>query len=390
MKSNSPKVAAVILAAGSGTRMLSDVTKQRMYIRGESVLHRSVRIFSECENINSIVVVCRADEMEWAESELSDILKPCSIISGGKTRAESAKLGFWAIPDDSDFVAIHDGARCLVTRDIIESVVSAAVFSGAATASTPVTDTLKRIDTNSKIVETIPRESIYSASTPQVFSTSLYKKALSMAENIEAFTDDNMLIEALGHEVVCVDTGRENIKITTPDDISYAEYILGKREGMLEYKIGHGYDVHRLVPDRALVLGGVNIPYEKGLLGHSDADVLTHAIMDSLLGAMGLGDIGKHFPDTSGEFKDISSLELLARVASLILENGYTVLNVDATVILQRPKIASYIDSMRENIAKILGIDVGRINIKATTEEGLGFTGSGEGAAAHSVAMLKK
>ena len=390
MKSNSPKVAAVILAAGSGTRMLSDVTKQRMYIRGESVLHRSVRIFSECENINSIVVVCRADEMEWAESELSDILKPCSIISGGKTRAESAKLGFWAIPDDSDFVAIHDGARCLVTRDIIESVVSAAVFSGAATASTPVTDTLKRVNSDSKIVETIPRESIYSASTPQVFSTLLYKKALSMAENIEAFTDDNMLIEALGHEVVCVDTGRENIKITTPDDISYAEYILGKRESMLEYKIGHGYDVHRLVPDRTLVLGGVNIPYEKGLLGHSDADVLTHAIMDSLLGAMGLGDIGKHFPDTSGEFKDISSLELLARVASLILENGYTVVNVDATVILQRPKIASYIDSMRENIAKILGIGVGRINIKATTEEGLGFTGTGEGAAAHSVAMLKK
>lgn len=390
MKSNSPKVAAVILAAGSGTRMLSDVTKQRMYIRGESVLHRSVRIFSECENINSIVVVCRADEMEWAESELSDILKPCSIISGGKTRAESAKLGFLAIPDDSDFVAIHDGARCLVTRDIIESVVSAAVFSGAATASTPVTDTLKRVNSDSKIVETIPRESIYSASTPQVFSTLLYKKALSMAENIEAFTDDNMLIEALGHEVVCVDTGRENIKITTPDDISYAEYILGKREGMLEYKIGHGYDVHRLVPDRALVLGGVNIPSDKGLLGHSDADVLTHAIMDSLLGAMGLGDIGKHFPDTSGEFKDISSLELLARVASLILENGYTVVNVDATVILQRPKIASYIDSMRENIAKILGIDVGRINIKATTEERLGFTGSGEGAAAHSVAMLKK
>ena len=390
MKLNMPKVAAVILAAGSGTRMLSDVTKQRMHIRGESVLHRSVRIFSECENISSIVVVCRADELEWAESELSDVLKPYRIISGGKTRAESAKLGFGAIPNDSDYVAIHDAARCLVTADIIDSVISAAIFYGAATASTPVTDTLKRVDSESKIVETIPRESIYSASTPQVFSTLLYKKALSEAKNIESFTDDNMLIEALGHEVVCVDTGRENIKITTPDDVSYAEYILGKREGMLEYKIGHGYDVHRLVPGRALVLGGVNIPSDKGLLGHSDADVLTHAIMDSLLGAMGLGDIGKHFPDTSGEFKDISSLELLARVASLILENGYTVVNVDATVILQRPKIASYIDSMKENIAKILGIEVGRINIKATTEEGLGFTGSGEGAAAHSVSMLKK
>lgn len=389
MKPNNPKVSAVILAAGSGTRMNCDVTKQRMYILGESVLHRSVRAFSESESISSLVVVCRADEVEWAVSELADISKPYTVIAGGKTRAESAKLGFEAIPADSDYVAIHDAARCLVTPKIIDSVLSVALTYGAATAAAPLSDTIKRVDNDLKITQTVPRESLYSASTPQIFSTFLYKKALSATENIESFTDDNMLIEASGKTVRCVDIGNENIKITTPNDISYAEYILGKRENMFEYKIGHGYDVHRLVPDRALVLGGVNIPSDKGLLGHSDADVLTHAIMDSLLGAMGLGDIGKHFPDTSGEFKDISSLELLSRIASLISNNGYEVVNVDATLILQKPKIAPYIDLMKANISKILGIEQGRINIKATTEEGLGFTGSGEGAAAHSVAMLK-
>lgn len=390
MKPNNPNVAAVILAAGNGSRMNSNITKQRMQVLGESVLHRSARAFCECDGINSIVVVCRADELDWARMELSDISKLYNVVVGGKNRAESAKNGFESIPEDADYVAIHDCARCLVTAEIIDSVISAALIHGAATSATPVTDTLKSVDELLKISKTVPRKSLYAATTPQIFSTELYKRALLSITDTEGITDDNMLIEAIGEKVVCVDTGRENVKITTPQDISYAEYVLGKRENMVEYKIGHGYDVHRLVGGRSLILGGVNIPSDLGLLGHSDADVLTHAIMDSLIGAMGLGDIGKHFPDTSGEFKDISSLELLSRVSSLVSQNGYTVVNIDATVILQKPKISPYIDSMKENIAKILNIEQGRVNLKATTEEGLGFTGSGEGAAAHSVAMLKK
>lgn len=390
VKANNANVSAVILAAGNGSRMGSDVTKQRMNLLGESVLHRSVRMFSECDRVNSIVAVCRADELGWAERELSDIKKPCKVVIGGKNRAESAKIGFEAIPLEADFVAIHDGARCLVTPEIIEMVLDAAFTHGAATAATPVTDTLKSVDSCLKISKTVPRDSLYAAGTPQIFSIKLYKKALLNVKDTKNITDDNMLLEAIGERVVCVDTGRENIKITTPADVSYAEYVLRKRENMVEYKIGHGYDVHRLVPERPLILGGVNIPSELGLLGHSDADVLTHAIIDSLLGAAALGDIGRHFPDSSSEFKGISSLVLLGRVADLLTENGYSVSNIDATIVLQRPKIASYIDSMRENIATILGIEQGRINIKATTEEGLSFTGSGEGAAAHALAMLKK
>ena len=157
---------------------------------------------------------------------------------------------------------------------------------------------------------------------------------------------------------------------------------------MTEYRVGHGYDVHRLVADRCLVLGGVDIPYEKGLLGHSDADVLLHAIMDALLGAAGMGDIGRHFPDTDEEYRGISSLVLLRRVGEKLGAQGYRVVNVDATLVLQRPKVAPYIEAMVANIATALGVDNSRINVKATTEEHLGFTGSGEGAAAHAVAML--
>ena len=159
---------------------------------------------------------------------------------------------------------------------------------------------------------------------------------------------------------------------------------------MTEFRIGHGYDVHRLTEDRELILGGAKVPFEKGLLGHSDADVLLHAIMDALLGAAALGDIGKHFPDTDERYKGISSLCLLGEVARLLRENSYCVVNIDSTLVLQRPKIAPFIPEMITNIAKTLGIDEGRVNVKATTEEKLGFTGSGEGAAAHAVAMIKK
>lgn len=389
MKSKDVKVSAVILAAGSGSRMNSALTKQRMTILGKSVLKRCVDTFSECDKIDSIVVVCRSDECEWVAEELSGISKLSAIVAGGKNRAESAEIGFKIAEPSCDFVAIHDAARCLVTTDMISLVIDSAILHGAATAATPIVDTVKKVDSDNKISKTVPRDSLYLAQTPQVFLTSLYKKAFLLKKDEEIITDDNMLIELIGERVHVVDTGRENIKITTPNDVDYAEYILKKREAMVEYRIGHGYDVHRFAEDRELILGGVRIPSTLGLLGHSDADVLTHAIMDSLLGAAGLGDIGRHFPDKSDEYKGISSLVLLERVNSLLKSNGYTVVNVDATVVMQQPKLAPYIEEMRSNIAKILEIDQGRINVKATTEEGLGFTGSGEGAAAHSVAMIK-
>ena len=199
-----------------------------------------------------------------------------------------------------------------------------------------------------------------------------------------------MLVERIGGKVYAVDGGRDNIKITTPEDICYAEYVLERRREMGEIRVGHGYDVHKLVEDRKLILGGVDIAHSLGLLGHSDADVLTHAIMDALLGAAALGDIGRHFPDNDNRYKDISSLVLLERVSDLLKKEGYSIQNIDVTLIMQKTKIAPYIDSMIENISKTLGINRGRVNIKATTEEKLGFTGRQEGVSCHAVAMIKK
>ena len=383
-----PYVTAIILAAGSGSRMGLNTTKQRLMLCGESILRRTVRAFNDSPDIDAIVVVGRADEKAWITDEVATELKKIhSVISGGKTRAESAKAGFKAIPNQTDFVAIHDGARCLITDESIHNVVTAAYEYGAATAGTAVTDTTKTIE-NNLIVGTLKRESLFAAHTPQVFSVDIYKKALDT--DLALVTDDNMLVENVGGKIRCVDTGRQNIKITTTEDLEYAEYIIKRRGDMQEMRIGHGYDVHRFDVGRKLVIGGVNIPHDKGLVGHSDADVLIHAIMDALLGACGLGDIGRHFPDSSSEYKDISSLVLLERINEIIISHRYTIVNIDATVVLQKPKIAPYIEQMIHNISSILGIEQGRINIKATTEEQLGFTGSGEGASAHAVALVKK
>ena len=382
---------AIILAAGSGSRMNSSFTKQRMYICGESVLHRSVRAFSQSALVNEIIVACREDEVEFCKNELLlDFPKVKNIVVGGKCRAESAKKAFLECSPESDFVAIHDAARCLVTVEMIDSVIRKAHETGAATAACRATDTVK-LSTDNAVESTLDRNHIFLASTPQIFSSSLYAKALANAEDLSAITDDNMLVEAIGAKPAIVDVGSDNIKITKPDDIEYAEFLIKKRDKQMpEFRIGHGYDVHRFSEGRELILGGVKIPYDRGLLGHSDADVLVHAVMDSLLGAASLGDIGRHFPDTDDTFRGISSLDLLKRVSALLQTNGYSVNNIDVTLVLQKPKVAEYIEKMIDNISESLDISRGRINIKATTEEKLGFTGSGEGAAAHAVSLLEK
>ena len=384
-------VTAVILAAGSGSRMGGEITKQRIQIGGESILRHAVRAFELAEEIDSIVIVSRADEIAWAKEELNnDFSKVKTVITGGKSRAESAYLGFSALDSHTDFVAIHDGARCLVTPDMINAVVRTAYETSAASAASKMTDTLKKVGEDGYVTNTLSRDGIYSAQTPQVFSYELYDRATRGIDLSEIMTDDNMLVERINGRVYAVETGRENIKITTPDDIGYAEYILERRRAVGEIRIGHGYDVHRLVEGRKLILAGVEIPHSLGLLGHSDADVLTHAVMDALLGAAGLGDIGRHFPDTDGQYKDISSLMLLEKVADILDKEGYSVENIDVTLVMQKPKVTPYIDSMISNISNILHINHGRVNIKATTEEKLGFTGREEGASCHAVALIKK
>lgn len=236
--------------------------------------------------------------------------------------------------------------------------------------------------------QTPDRARLFGVQTPQVFEASLIKGALTKAwEEGAALTDDCSAVERIGFPVCLTQGSEENIKITTPRDLTWGEAILAERMGTM--RIGHGYDVHRLVTGRKLILGGVDIPHHLGLLGHSDADVVTHALMDALLGAAALGDIGQHFPDTDPTYRDISSLDLLGRVMALLAAQGWRVENVDLTILAQRPKLKDYLPQMRQNYSRAMGLPVTAISVKATTEEGLGFTGTEQGIAAHGVVLLE-
>ena len=301
-------------------------------------------------------------------------------------------LAALAAGDSCELLAVHDGARPLILPEQVDDMVRLGQRTYAAAPALPVTDTVKVADMAGLVQSTPDRKTLYAVQTPQVFQANILKAALQSAIQAGAdITDDCSAVERLGKEVWLAPGWRENIKITTREDLTMAEAFLREREqSMTDLRIGYGYDVHRLVPGRALVLGGVTVPFEKGLLGHSDADVLTHAVMDALLGAAALGDIGKLFPDSDARYAGADSTALLRQVTAVLAEAGWTIVNVDATVAAQAPKLAPYIPEMRERLAAAMGLDAGRVSVKATTEEGLGFTGSGEGIAAHAAALVEK
>lgn len=365
---------AIILAAGSSSRM-NGTNKQFLELGGIPVLMRSVLNFEHCAKVSEIVIAARECDCAAIENECKKygITKLKKVCAGGKDRAESAKIAFGYV-DDCEYVAVHDGARPFADSELIENVIKAAEETGAAIAAIPVTDTVKKAE-NGFITATPPRSSLFSAQTPQVFKKELYEK---MCRVEGAVTDDSSLAEQLGVRVKIAEGCPKNIKITMPADIAIGEVYAGKGEKM--FRIGHGYDVHRLVPERRLVLGGVEIPCELGLLGHSDADVLLHAVCDALLGALALGDIGKHFPDTDPKYKGADSMKLLEHVFALIEERGYRLSNLDATISAEKPKLAPYIVQMRENIARVCKASPEQVSVKATTEEGLGLKGEGIGA----------
>lgn len=366
------KVFAIIVAAGKGTRIGFD--KMLYKLDGIPVVERSVKAFQDNSLVDGIVVVA-GDNIDEITEICSGYPKVYAVTKGGSQRAESVANGLAQISEPC-LVAVHDGARPFVSNAIICDTVAAAYKTKAAIPCVPVKDTIK-MGADNVVEKSLPREKLYITQTPQVFCADTYKKLL--AQNADfSITDDAQLFENAGFDVAICKGSYENFKITTIDDI--------KKENKM--RIGHGYDVHKLVENRKLILGGVDIPYEKGLLGHSDADVLAHAISDALLGAVALGDIGKHFPDSDPQYKGADSLYLMACVKKLLDEKGAKIENVDATILCQRPKLAPHIVTMRENIARTLEIDADRVSVKATTEEGLGFTGSGDGIAVHAVCLL--
>ena len=372
-----PKVTAVIVAAGNSQRMGFD--KLFADIGGKTVIGQTVERLASCSLIHDLVLVTRAECIDRLFQICRSCTKPYRIVSGGDTRQESVFAGIAACGEDTDYIAVHDGARPFVTEEELNAVIHDAFSYGAAILGVPVKDTVKKTAENGTVLSTPDRRLLFAVHTPQVFSVSLYRKATEKVSG--TFTDDSSLLEAAGIPVHLTVGKYSNLKITTPEDLPRKESAM---------RIGHGYDVHRLTEGRRLILGGVEIPFEKGLFGHSDADVLLHAIADALLGAAAKGDIGKMFPDTDPQYKGADSLFLLRQVYKAVHEIGFTVENIDSTVLAQAPKLSPYIDAMRTHIADALQCDISRISVKATTEEKLGFTGSGDGIAAHAVVLLKK
>ena len=398
---NPSKVAAIIPAAGSGIRMELSFPKQFFELEGVPILIHTLRVFQQAESIGHIIVVVPSGNCLWVEELVQSyhLTKVYRVVAGGNERQDSVLAGLEALPEEVELVLVHDGVRPFVPISVVENCLREAEKSGAAMAAIQVKDTLKAVSSQKVIEKTINRAEVWQAQTPQVATKLLLKEAYALAAAKEDFiaTDEAGLLELLGCPVKVVEGSEKNIKITTPEDLILAKAILMESgqdvkslAGICQYCSGYGYDAHRLVQGRLLILGGEEIQHDKGLQGHSDADVLTHALCDALLGAAGAGDIGVHYPDTEQKFKDISSLNILKSVVVLISEKGYALVNADITVVAQRPKLTPYFAAMKNNLAVACSVEPSAINLKATTTEEMGFEGRGEGMSAHAVVMLKK
>lgn len=380
-------VTVIIAAGGRGARFGGDAPKQLRMLAGRPILQRSVEAFSRSPRVSEVIVALPDDLAASPPAYLREAGAHVRVVAGGARRQDSVARAFETAFPGTDLVVIHDAARPLVTEALIGRTIDAAAADGAAIAAVQATDTVKRGSADRRIVGTIERGEVFLAQTPQAFRVDVLRAALSQASADEAATDEAMLAEQAGHAVTLVEGDRRNLKITTQDDLDMAERLIGA--GSPRVRIGHGYDLHRLVSGRALVLGGVTVPFELGLDGHSDADIVAHAVTDAVLGAACLGDIGRLFPDSDPAWKGADSIRLLAMATEAVRAAGYVVGNVDVTVIAERPKLLPHVVAMRANVARALGVDEGRVSVKGKTNEHVDSMGRGESMAAHAVAVLE-
>ncbi len=385
---------AIIPAGGIGTRMGLDGPKQFVLLAGVPLLVHTLRAFEQVDHIREIIVAAPESHLEQTKSLVEKFqISKTTVVKGGKLRQDSVQAGLSHVAADCDFVAVHDGARPLITASLIGACLDAARTSGAAMAAIPVKDTIKEVGLDHIISHTVNRETLWQAQTPQVVRTDILKRAFVKAEkSCFVGTDEASFLELINEPMTVVEGSEQNIKVTRPDDLLIAEAILMNAKQaappLSAPRIGHGYDAHCLVVGRPLILGGVEIAHSKGLLGHSDADVLTHALCDAILGALGQGDIGKHFPDNDPAYKGILSLKLLEQVIKTAGRQGFTLSNADITVIAQKPKLSPHFQAMKENLAKACRVEPDAINLKGTTTEQMGFSGREEGIAAHAVVLM--
>jgi 2-C-methyl-D-erythritol 4-phosphate cytidylyltransferase/2-C-methyl-D-erythritol 2,4-cyclodiphosphate synthase len=378
-------VSAIIVAGGRGSRVGGPRPKQLLEIGGMSILRRSVRACDGHPAIHELVVVVPQDMVADGPALVGSTRVPCRVVAGGDRRQDSVREGFRAVSPEADVVLVHDAARPFVTAGVIDRVIAAAVETGAAVPGVPVADTVKRTSGAGSarlVAETVPREALWLAQTPQGFRREVLARAVADGRSATEATDEARLVELAGGVVAVVDGDRRNVKMTTSEDVAEA------RARMASLRVGTGYDLHRLVAGRPMVLAGYVVPSPTGPLGHSDGDVVCHALTDAVLGAAGAGDIGQLFPNTDARWKDAAGLDLLSRALAVVHERGWVVMNADVTVILEAPKLSPHMPEIRQRIAETLRVGLDAVSVKGKTNEGVDAVGRGEAIAAHAVVLL--
>ena len=375
-----PGTTALIVAAGRGQRFGAGLPKQYLPLRGEPILRHTLRAFCSHAGISGVWAAIHPDDADLFAAAAAGL--PVTAVHGGAARQDSVRLGLEAMASAApDAVLIHDGARPMVSGALIDRVLAALVTAEAVVPAVPVIDTLKRVN-GASIAETVSRENLVRVQTPQGFRFATLRAAHQAATG-ENLTDDAAVMERAGHGVITVPGEEMNIKVTTTEDLARLQAASG------EIRTGTGFDVHRLGDGDFVTLCGLRIPHSHGLIGHSDADVALHAATDAILGAIGDGDIGQHFPPTDPQWRGAPSDRFLQHAHSLVKARGGQLLHLDLTIICERPKVSPHRAAMVAKIAEILAVEPHRVSVKATTTEGLGFTGRGEGIGAQAVATVR-
>lgn len=373
-------VTAIIAAAGRGNR--AGFEKNKLFAilpSGESVLSKTAKIFDENDKISHIIFTSSKEDFEEIEKIANNLTTPAKVVLGGQSRTESVKNALSCVEDE--IVLIHDGARPFCSQSIIDDCIDAVNEYGSGVPIIPVTDTIAIISDNGEEIIKTTRENLRAIQTPQGFLTKKIKEAFRIAGDDDSFTDDSGVYCRYIGNVHAINGDKNNIKLTYPQDFNFFKS---------DIKAGVGFDLHKLVSGRKLILGGVQIEHDKGLLGHSDADVLTHAICDALLSALSLRDIGYHFSDKDEQYKDISSMILLEKVMNMLKDKGYKPENVAAVIMAQKPKLSGYIPTITKSLATALGIDICDVGITCTTTEGAGIIGKEEAIAVNAYCTITK
>ena len=373
--------AAVIVAAGRGQRAGGGVPKQWRQLAGTQVATRALKAFETHPIISQIVLVVNPDDVDLVQQD------GAKLVHGGASRSASVLAGLHAVDPKISHVLIHDAARPLISHEVIDRVIRALGSSDGAAPAVPVTDALWT-GKNCQVTGPLNREGLYRAQTPQGFRLSSILEAHLSA--LSGAADDVAIARAAGIAVEIVDGDEDNLKLTVLEDFDRAERILRQKGASLDVRVGNGFDVHAFGQGDSVTLCGVEIPFERGLKGHSDADVGMHAVTDAIYGALAEGDIGQHFPPSDPQWKGAASFIFLEHAIALAETKGFAISHLDCTLICEQPKIGPYASAMRSALSQIAGIDAERISVKATTSEKLGFTGRGEGIAAQATATLVK